>query len=110
MTTTFKSLFSDSQFEFNNTKYNNKSYAMAYYDLVKDVLEGKHGQFASKKDATYALGRTICLNYEELPESVLKYKLYKPLNDIYVVTNKDIKGFNSAIQRISKTLNVEVVL
>ena len=29
MTTTFKSLFSDSQFVFNNTKYNNKSYAMA---------------------------------------------------------------------------------
>ena len=106
--TTFKTLFPDSQFEFNKTKYNNKSYAMAYYDLVKDVLEGKHGEFATKKDASIALGRTICLNYEELPESVLKYKLYKPLNDIYVVTNKDIKGFNSAIQRISKKLKVEV--
>lgn len=106
--TTFKTLFSDSQFEFNNTKYNNKSYAMAYFDLVKDVLEGKHGEFASKKDATYALGRTVCLNYSELPESVLKYKLYKPLNDIFVVTNKDVKGFNSAIQRISKKLKVEV--
>ncbi len=106
--TTFKTLFSDSQFEFNNTKYNNKSYAMAYYDLVKDVLDGKHGEFASKKDATYALGRTVCLNYSELPESVLKYKLYKPLNDIFVVTNKDVKGFNSAIQRISKKLKVEV--
>jgi hypothetical protein len=81
---------------------------MAYYDLVKDVLEGKHGEFASKKDATYALGRTVCLNYSELPESVLKYKLYKPLNDIFVVTNKDVKGFNSAIQRISKKLKVEV--
>ena len=106
--TTFKTLFSDSQFEFNNTKYNNKSYAMAYFDLVKDVLEGKHGEFASKKDATYALGRTVWLNYSELPESVLKYKLYKPLNDIFVVTNKDVKGFNSAIQRISKKLKVEV--
>ena len=106
--TTFKTLFSDSQFKFNNTKYNNKSYAMAYYDLVKDVLEGKHGEFASKKDATNALGRTVCLNYSELPESVLKYKLYKPLNDIFVVTNKDVKGFNSAIQRISKKLKVEV--
>jgi hypothetical protein len=81
---------------------------MAYYDLVKDVLEGKHGEFASKKDATNALGRTVRLNYSELPESVLKYKLYKPLNDIFVVTNKDVKGFNSAIQRISKKLNVEV--
>ena len=106
---TFKTLFPDSQFEFNKTKYNNKSYAMAYYDLVKDVLEGKHGEFATKKDASIALGKTICLDYNELPESVLKHKLYKPLNDIYVVTNKDIKGFNSAIQRISKKLKVEVV-
>lgn len=100
--------FENRKFKFNNKDYNNKSYAQTYYDLVKDVLEGAHGEFKSRKDASIALGKTVCLNYEDIPESVLKHNLYKPLHDVYVITNKDVKGFNKAIERISKKLEVEV--
>jgi hypothetical protein len=43
-----------------------------------------------------------------MPDSVKNRNLYKELGDIYVLTNKDIVGFNAAIDRISKTLGVSV--
>jgi hypothetical protein len=43
-----------------------------------------------------------------MPSSVKSRRLFKKLGDIYVLRNKDIKGFNSAIQRIGKELKVEV--
>ena len=36
-------------------------------------------------------------------------KLYKELGDIYVLTNKDIKGFSSSVSRIGKHMGVSVV-
>jgi hypothetical protein len=43
-----------------------------------------------------------------MPNSVKIRGLYKELGDIYVLTNKDIGGFNAAIDRISKTLGTPV--
>jgi hypothetical protein len=53
-------------------------------------------------------GGTVRLDYDSMPVSVKERKLYKPLGDIYVLTNKDIKGFSSAINRIGKIMNKEV--
>ncbi len=104
----YSSLFQRKGFEFNGQLYNNKSYTEAYYELVKDVLDQNHGTFKNHVAINKAFGKTIYLNYNDMPSSVKNRKLYKKLGDIYVLRNKDIKGFNSAIQRIGKALKVEV--
>ena len=104
----YSSLFQRKGFEFNGQLYNNKSYTEAYYELVRDVLEQNHGSFKNHIAIKKAFGKTIYLNYNDMPDSVKKRCLYKKLGDIYVLRNKDIKGFNSAIQRIGKSLKVEV--
>ena len=45
-----------------------------------------------------------------MPVSVKDRNLYKQLGDIYVLTNKDIKGLNSVIKRISKYMDKKVVI
>ena len=104
----YSSLFQRKGFEFNGQLYNNKSYTEAYYELVKDVLDQNHGSFKNNVSINKALGKTIYLNYNDMPKSVKTRKLYKKLGNIYVLRNKDIKGFNSAIHRIGKALKVEV--
>ena len=49
--------------------------------------------------------------YDQEKNGDLKFaEQLSKLGDIYVLRNKDIKGFNSAIQRIGKSLKVEVEL
>lgn len=104
----YSGLFQRKGFAFNGQLYNSKSFTEAYYELVRDILEQHHGAFKNHHSISKAFGKTIYLNYNDMPKSVKNRKLYKKLGDIYVLRNKDIKGFSSAIKRIGKELKVEV--
>jgi hypothetical protein len=107
---TYKHLFKDKVgFIYNGKHYNNKSYTMNYYELVKDILDGVHGtKIPVGSELVRMFGATVYTNYEDMPPSVKSRGLFKELGDIYVLTNKDIDGFNAAIDRISKTLGTSV--
>jgi hypothetical protein len=107
---TYRHLFEDKVgFIYNGKHYNDKSYTMNYYHLVKDILDGIHGtKLPTGSELTKMFGATVYTEYDKMPESVTTRRLYKELGDIYVLTNKDIRGFNAAIDRISKTLGVSV--
>lgn len=104
----YKQLFKEKGFVFGETSYGDNSFTMNYYNLVKDILEGVHGDVPSPSELSSMFGGTVHLEYDSMPVSVKERKLYKPLGDIYVLTNKDIKGFSSAINRIGKIMNKEV--
>jgi len=107
---TYKHLFEDKVgFIYNGKHYDNKSYTMNYYNLVKDILDGVYGnKLPTGTELTKMFGATVYTKYDDMPNSVRLRGLYKELGDIYVLTNKDIGGFNAAIDRISKTLGVPV--
>lgn len=107
---TYKHLFEDKVgFIYNGKHYNNKSYTMNYYNLVKDILDGTHStKIPTGSELVKMFGATVYTKYDDMPESVINRRLYKELGDIYVLTNKDIKGFNAAIDRIGKTLGNQV--
>ena len=104
---TYKKLFMEG-FTFNGKDYCLKSYIMNYYNLVKDILDGVHGDVPSPSTLSKMFMSTVYLEYNQMPVSVKDRNLYKELGDIYVLTNKDIGGFNAAIDRISKTLGTSV--
>ena len=106
----YKNLFREEGFTFNGKLYGDKSFTMNYYNLVKDVLDGVHGKTPSPSTLTKMFMSTVSLDYNSLPSSVKERKLYKELGDIYVLTNKDIKGLNSVIKRISKYMDKKVVI
>jgi hypothetical protein len=82
---------------------------MNYYNLVKDILDGVYGnKLPTGTELTKMFGATVYTKYDDMPNSVKIRGLYKELGDIYVLTNKDISGFNAAIDRISKTLGTPV--
>jgi hypothetical protein len=101
----YKKLFRTTGFTFGGNYYGKKSYVQNYYDLVRDVLNGKYDGIPSSDKLSKMFMSTIYLEYDNLPKSVKDRKLYKELGDIYVLTNKDIKGLNAAIARIGKHLN-----
>jgi len=107
---TYKHLFKDKVgFIYNGKHYDNKSYTMNYYNLVKDILDGVHGtKIPVGSELAKMFGATVYTKYEDMPTSVKNRGLFKELGDIYVLTNKDIDGFNAAIDRISKTLGTSV--
>ena len=107
---TYKHLFEDKVgFIYNGKHYDNKSYTMNYYNLVKDILDGIHGnKLPAGTVLAKMFGATVYTKYDDMPNSVKIRGLYKELGDIYVLTNKDIGGFNAAIDRISKTLGTPV--
>lgn len=107
---TYKHLFEDKVgFIYNGKHYNNKSYTMNYYNLVKDILDGTHGtKIPTGVELVKMFGATVYTKYDDMPNSVKLRHLYKELGDIYVLTNKDIRGFNAAINRIAKTLGNQV--
>lgn len=105
----YKKLFTENGFTFNGKNYGDKSFTMNYYNLVKDILDGVHGKTHSPTTLSKMFMSTVSLDYNSLPHSVKERKLYKELGDIYVLTNKDIKGFEQAITRIGKFMNVSVV-
>jgi len=104
----YKNLFIEGGFTFNGKLYRDRSFTANYYNLVKDVLDGIHGTTPKPNTLSKMFMSTVYLNYEDLPPSVKVRKLYKELGDIYVLTNKDIKGFSRAISRISKHMKKSV--
>ena len=106
---TYKNLFREG-FTFNGKDYCLKSYIMNYYNLVKDILDGVHGEVPSPSTLSKMFMSTVYLDYDQMPNSVKDRKLYKELGDIYVLTNKDVKGLNSVVKRISKYMGKEVVI
>ena len=106
---TYKKLFMEG-FTFNGKDYCLKSYIMNYYNLVKDILDGVHGDVPSPSTLSKMFMSTVYLDYNQMPVSVKDRNLYKQLGDIYVLTNKDIKGINSVINRISKYMDKKVVI
>lgn len=105
----YKNFFIGGGFTFNGKLYRGKSFTVNYYDLVKDVLDGVHGDTPKPSTLSKMFMSTVYINYEDLPQSVKERKLYKELGDIYVLTNKDIKGFSSSISRISKHMKKSVI-
>lgn len=105
----YKKLFTENGFTFNGKEYGNKSFTMNYYNLVKDILDGVHGETPNPSTLTKMFMSTVSLDYNSLPTSVKERKLYKELGDIYVLTNKDIKGFEKVITRIGRYMNMKVV-
>lgn len=91
-------------FVFNGRLYNEKHFINNYYHLVRDILDYVHGPVPDGRDLKKMFGATVHTSKDTMPTSVLKRELYKPLNDIYVLTNKDIKGLQSAIARIGKVM------
>jgi hypothetical protein len=106
---TYKKLFMEG-FTFNGKDYCLKSYIMNYYNLVADILDGVHGDVPSPSTLSKMFMSTVYLEYDQMPVSVKDRNLYKELGDIYVLTNKDIKGLNSVINRISKYMDKKVVI
>jgi hypothetical protein len=105
----YKKLFMEG-FTFNGKDYILKSHIMNYYNLVKDILDGVHGDVPSPSTLSKMFMSTVYLDYNQMPASVKDRNLYKELGDIYVLTNKDIKGLNSVIKRISKYMDKKVVI
>jgi len=105
----YKKLFTENGFTFNGKQYGDRSFTMNYYKLVKDILDGAHGKTPTPTTLSKMFMSTVYLDYNSLPSSVKERRLYKELGDIYVLTNKDIKGFSSSITRISKHMGVNVV-
>ena len=107
---TYKHLFEDKVgFIFNGIHYSDKSYTMNYYNLVSAILNGHHGsKIPNGSELVKMFGATVYTNFDDMPNSVKERGLYKELSDIYVLTNKDIEGFNAAISRIAKTLGANV--
>lgn len=105
----YKKLFNEG-FTFNGKDYSEKSHILNYYNLVKDILDGVHGVVPKPKTLSKMFMSTVYTEYNRMPTSVKERKLYKTLGDIYVLTNKDITGINSAIERISKHMNMEAVV
>ena len=97
----YKTFFIEGGFTFNGKLYRGRSFTVNYYNLVKDVLDGVHGNTPKPNTLSKMFMSTVCINYEDMPTTVKERKLYKELGDIYVLTNKDIKGFSRSISRIS---------
>ena len=99
---TYKNLFTEKGFTFNEKQYYSNSHIMNYYNLVQDILDGVHGALPKPSILTKMFMSTVYTEYEQMPRSVKERNLYKKLGDIYVLTNKDIDGINSSVKRISK--------
>jgi hypothetical protein len=105
----YKSLFMEKGFTFNGEQYGGKSFTASYYNLVKDILNGKHGKIPGPRILNKMFMSTVYINYDDMPKSVKDRKLYKQLGDIYVLTNKSIKGFSRVIKRISDHMEKPVI-
>jgi hypothetical protein len=105
----YKQLFKEG-FTFNGKDYSSKSYIMNYYKLVEDILNGVHGDVPAPGVLSKMFMSTVYTDYDKMPKSVRNRKLFKELGDIYVLTNKDINGINSAVKRISLHMNKEVII
>jgi hypothetical protein len=97
-------------FIFNGKVYSNKYQILNYYNLVKDILEGTHGEVPETSKLDEMFKSTVCLEYDDLPKSVKDNKTYKELGDIYVLANMGKKRIKESVERISKQMNKEVII
>jgi len=97
-------------FTFNGKEYHSKSYIMSYHDLVKDILDGVHGDVPKSNMLKKMFMKTVYTKYENMPKSIISRKLYERLGDIFVTKSMGIGAINSAIERIGKYMGKEVVI
>jgi hypothetical protein len=83
---------------------------MSYYELVKDILDGVHGDVPNSKMLTKMFMKTVYTEFNHMPKSIVAKKLYQPLGDIYVTRSMGIGAINCAIERIGKYMGKEVVI
>jgi len=97
-------------FTFNGKEYHSKSYIMSYHDLVKDILDGVHGDLPSSKVLKKMFGSTVYYDYGKIPQGVLTRRSYVVLGDIFLSKNIGIGGINSSIERISKYMGKDAIV
>lgn len=105
----YKELFVKKGFVFNGKSYNYKSYSENYFNLVKDILDGIHGRVPEPETLTDMFGKTIWINYDDMPEGVRERKAYKQLGDIYILGYKSVTDFNIIVKRISENMKKDVI-
>lgn len=96
-------------FIFNGKSYNHGSFSQDYFNLVKDVLDGEHGEVPESRVLKNMFGKTVWDKYEDIPKSVKERETYKKLGDIYVLGYKGIPDFKIVVNRISEYMNKPVV-
>jgi len=110
----YKKLFAMSEdnkssFIFNGKSYKYRSFSENYFNLVKDVLDGVHGEIPKSTVLKNMFGKTVWDKYEDIPKSYRERNLYRELGDIYVQGYKGIPDFRIAVKRISEYMNKPVV-
>jgi hypothetical protein len=105
----YRKLFMEG-FTFNGKDYCSSSYIMSYCELVKDILEGVHGDVPKSKMLKKMFMKTIYQKSEDMPKSIISRKLYYQLGDIYITKSMGIEAINSVVERIGKYMGKEVVI
>jgi hypothetical protein len=96
-------------FIFNGKSYRHGSFSQNYFNLVKDVLDGEHGEVPEPTVLKSMFGKTVWDKYDDIPKSVKERETYKKLGDIYVLGYKGIPDFKIAVKRISEHMKKPVV-
>lgn len=105
----YRKLFREG-FTFNGKDYDCKSYIMGYCDLVKDILDGVHGDIPKSSVLKKMFMKTVYQKFEDMPKSLVTKKLYQPLGDIFVTRSMGIGAINCAIERISRLMGKDVII
>ena len=103
----YKSLFiGQNHFEVNGVEYKEKSFAMTFYEFVKDVLDEKFGSLPNKDKMNIIFKSIILLNMEDIPKTTIEKKAYKTLGDVYVNVNTGTEVKKRQIKKICEELNL----
>jgi hypothetical protein len=105
----YKNLFRNG-FVFNGKVYDSNIHITNYFNLVKDLLDGEHGELPKSKELSLMFKSSIRLEYEDLPPSVQKNGQYRQLGDIYVITHKGSDKMKREIKQFAKFMKAEVVI
>lgn len=103
----YKKLFKNG-FVFNGIEYDSNIYVTNYFNLVKDILDGVHGDLPSSKKLSEMFKSTIRLEYDDLPPSVREKKAYRELGDVYVITYKGSEKMKSEIKKFAEVMEVDL--
>jgi hypothetical protein len=105
----YKNLFRNG-FVFNGKEYDSNTHITNYFNLIKDILDGVHGELPKSKELSLMFKSAIRLEYDDLPPSVKRTKQYRELGDIYVITHKGSDKMKSEIKQFAKFMKKEVVI
>lgn len=103
----YKSLFR-SGFVFNDKVYDSNFHITNYFNLVKDLLDGEHGELPKSKELSLMFKSSIRLEFEDLPPSVQKNGQYRQLGDIYVITHKGSDKMKREIKQFAEFMKLNV--